>query len=404
MHAPEITTVQDPGPAVFPARFRNLLLAAAGVGIVIFAVALAVNPQRAWYSFLDNFMFFLILGLAGTFLSALQAIVNATWSVPFRRLSESLASYVPVAAIFAIILLFGVHQIYPWAKTGFHFEAHSKQFYFSMPFYTIRTVVYVGLWSLLTWLLIRMSVKQDKNPESLPERKTFGNITTLRGRISALFMVTFAYTFTLATVDWVMSLEPHWDTTMWGVYIFAGLFESGLALVLLMAVLMRRRGMLGTAVRDHHYVDLSRMLHAFSIFMVYIGFAQYMLIWYADYREETVYFHQRIAGGWAIVFFILLFVKWVLPFTVLMNQKVRTNEKVLITVPAFILFAEWLDVYWLIMPSIHSSFYFPGWVEIGVFLAFFGIFGTVVTRFLSRHSTIPVGDPRLVNSVAGRYL
>lgn len=404
MHAPEITTVQDPGPAVIPAKFRNLLLAAAGVGIVIFAVALAVNPQRAWFSFLDNFIYFLILGLAGTFLAALQAIVNATWSVPFRRVAESMSSYVPVAAIFAVILLFGVHHIYPWAKAGYQFDASSKKLYFNLPFYFSRTIVYVGLWSLLSWLLVRMSLRQDKNPESLPHRESFGNITTARGRLSAFFLVTFAYTFTLATVDWVMSLEPKWDTTMWGVYCFAGLFQSGLALVMLISVLMRRRGMFGDAMRDHHYVDLSRMLHAFSIFMVYIGFAQYMLIWYANYHEETIYLHQRIVGGWSIIFFALLFLKWVLPFTILLNQKIRTKEKALITIASLILFAEWLDIYWLIMPSIHQTLYIPGWVEIGVFLAFLGVFGTIVTRFLSRHSTIPVGDPRLLNSVAGRYL
>ncbi|MGH9466245.1 MAG: hypothetical protein ACRD1Y_02710, partial [Terriglobales bacterium] len=246
--------------------------------------------------------------------------------------------------------------------------------------------------------------RQDTVPGALQPRKTFGRPPTIRGRVAAGFLVFFAYSFTWVFIDWVMSLEPKWYTNMWAVYGFAGLFEASLAFVLLFTVLFRRARMFDGAVKDYHYVDLARIVHAFSIFMVYIGFAEYLLIWYANFRDETIYFHQREVFGWGYLFMFLLFAKWVLPFCILMNQKVRTNETVLIVMSSLILVAEWLDCYWMIMPVIHTHFYIPNWIELGVFLGFLGIFGLLGTRYLSRHAMVPIGDPKFLNSVAGKYL
>ncbi len=401
----QVVDVPKPGPAVFPARVRSFLLASTAIGVIVFLVALLVSPQRAWYSFLTNYLFFLALGLGGVFLVALEYITSATWTVVFRRLPEAAASYLPAAFLLAIVLLIGVPHIYPWAVAGYSgFITASKRAYFALPFYSARTLVAIGVWCLFSFWFLRNSTYQDDHPAVMEPRPTFGKKPGIRGRVAAGFLVFFGYSFTWCFVDWVMSLEPHWDTTMWGVYGFAGLFQASLALVLLFTVLLRRHNMFGGAVKDYHYVDLARIVHAFSIFMVYIGFAQYMLIWYANYREETIYFHQRIVHGWGYLFLFLLIAKWAVPFVILMNQKVRTNEKVLIAMSSLILVAEWLDCYWLIMPVIHTSFYVPNWVELGVFLGFLGIFGLLATRYLSRHPMVPVGDPKFLNSVAGRYL
>lgn len=403
-HAEEIA-IPNPGPAVFPSRVRSLLLASTAIGVIVFVLALLVDPQRAWYSFLTNYLFFLVLGVGGTFLVALEYITSATWTVVFRRLPEAASSFLPAAFLLGIVFLFGVPHIYPWAQPGFHgFLTHGKQVWFSMPYYSARTLFTLAVWVGFGAWFVRNSTRQDTHPGPLPSRKTFGKPPTLRGRVAAGFLVFFGYSFTILFVDWVMSLEPQWYTNMWGPYGFAGLFESSLALVLLFTVLFRRRGMFDGAVKDYHYVDLARMVHAFSIFMVYIGFAQYLLIWYANFREETVYFHERLVGGWGYLFLFLLLAKWVLPFCILMNQKIRTNETMLIIMSSLILVAEWFDCYWMVMPPIHKSFYVPNWVELGVFLGFLGIFGLLATRYLSKHPTVPVGDPKFLGSVAGRYL
>lgn len=406
MHAhEEIITVENPGPAVFPSRVRSLLLASTAIGVIVFAAALLIDPQRAWYSFLTNYLYFLVLGLGGAFLVALEYITSATWTVVFRRLPEAASTYLPAALLLGIVLLIGVPHLYPWAAAGYTgFVTHSKQVYFNRTFYDVRTLLALGVWTIFGYWFVRNSTAQDANPGVPAPRRTFGKPPTVRGRVAAGFLVFFGYSFTWCFVDWIMSLEPQWSTTMWGVYGFAGLFQASLALVLLFTVLLRRHNFFGDAVQDFHYVDLARIVHAFSIFMVYIGFAQYLLIWYANFREETVFFHERIVHGWGYLFLFLLFAKWVIPFCILMNQKVRTNETVLIWMSGLILVAEWFDCYWLVMPPIHTYFYVPNWIELGVFLGFLGIFGLLATRYLSRHPTVPIGDPKFLNSVAGRYL
>ncbi len=400
--------IENPGPAKFSDRARKLILAAPVAGAVLLALGLLLhhNAKEFWFSFLTNFFFFLMMALAGAFMVSLERVVNATWSVVFRRMGESFTAFFPFAVLGAIILLFGVHTLYPWADPVHHpFRTLSKQAFYSIPFFSIRTVLAVVIWTVFAHFLVKHSLDQDKNPTSFSYNKTgFGKLSTPIGRISAAFIVTFAYTFSIVAMDWVMSLQTDWISTMFPVYLFAGLFQAGMALVMILTIYMRRRGMTGEAVRDHHLVDLARMLHAFSIFMVYIGFAQYFLMWYANFPEETDYFYLRIRHGWGWVFVLLLVFKWALPFTILLNQKVRRNERVLLSMAGIIVLAEWFDVYWLIMPMLHKHFVFPGLICIGLFLVFLGAFAWSVTRFLSRNNTVPMGDPKLLNSVAARYL
>ena len=406
MHEPQITSVSDPGPAPISRAYRQQLWAALAIGVVLFLVGLKFDPGRVWESFLVNYFYFLVLALGGLFLVALEHVTSATWSVVFRRLAEAAASYLPWALVFGVALLLGVRQIYPWAQAGFHFDRANKAHYFSFPFYSERTMIYLVIWAFFGLFFIFRSLRQDREGGQINPRAAtgFGKLPSLNGRMAAAFMIVFAVTFTLASVDWIMSLKPDWSSSMFGVYTFAGLFEAALALMIVMSVIMRRRGWLGEIVTDRHYVDLARMLHAFCIFMVYIGFEQYFLIWYSNFPEETSFFHRRIMGGWGWVFLFLLFAKWVFPFCILLNQKVRRNENVILTMAWLVLIAEWFDVYWLVLPVRHAGFVLPNWTDVGAFLFFFALFGLTVARLLRRHSTVPIGDPKLVNSVAGRYL
>jgi hypothetical protein len=401
--------IPEAADAPLSSRFNAAPRIALAAGVALVALAREVNPngfaQSFWYSFLQNFFFFTVLALSGVFLTALEYAANATWSTVFRRLAEGVGSSLLVLVPAAVLLLAGVSAIYPWAHPGFHFATVSKQFYFSRTFYGVRTVAFVVTWFAFGRWFIRVSLRQDRIPFTprVPA-SGFGKMPTARGRVAALFLIVFAYTFTLASVDWIMSLEPRWDTTMFGIYTFSGLFQSGLALLLLLAVLLRRAGALQSITGQHNYVDLARMLHAFSIFMVYIGFAQYMLIWYANYPEESIYLHQRIVNGWGWLFAFLLISKWIVPFVVLLNQRARRKEVVLLSVATLVIAGEWFDVYWLIMPAIHARFVFPGLTEAGVFLAFAGACGMCVLRFFRHHALVPTGDPHVAQSIAGAYL
>jgi len=403
------TNIRTIGPAVFPPRLLTLVWSMILLGITLVAIRGATRPagfERAfWFAFLLNFFFFTVVTLGGVFLTAVEYTTNATWSVVFRRLAEAVGSSMAVLVPAVLLFLVGIPHIYPWAQADYHFATASKQFYFSRNFVSLRAVSFVLIWFAFGRWFIRISLRQDRGlVKSLVPPTGFGKLPTVRGRSAALFMVVFAYTFTLASVDWLMSLEPRWETTMFGVYTFSGLFQTGLAVLLCLAILMRCAGALPDIAGEHNYVDLARMLHAFSIFMVYIGFAQYMLIWYANYPEESEYFHQRIVNGWGWLFVFLLFAKWVVPFVVLLNQKARRHKGVLLSIALLVIVGEWFDIYWLVMPSIDSRLVVPGLAELGVFLVFFGACGLCVIRFLQHHPFVPVGDPRLAQSASGGYL
>jgi hypothetical protein len=402
----EVATVADPGPAPISKGFRQQLWAALAIGAVLLLLGVKFDPHRVWESVIVNYLFFLILALGGLFLVALEYVASTTWSVVFRRIAEACASYLPVAFILSPLLMLAAPHLYFWARHGFHFHRAEKAWYYSLGGFDFRTGLFLAIWAAFGAFFIGRSLRQDLEGDQINERHPggWGKLSSKNGRMAALYIPVFAVTFTLACADWLMSMQHGWSSSMFGVYAFAGMFEAAFALLVVLAVTMRRRGWLGQIVTDHHYVDLARMLHAFCIFMVYIGFEQYFIIWYSNQNDETAFFHRRLMGGWNWMFLFLLLAKWAVPFVILMNQKVRTKEPVILSMAWLILIAEYCDIYWLVMPVQHASFTLPTWTDLGAFLLFFGAFALSVSRLLRKHSTVPIGDPKLVNSVAGRYL
>ena len=211
--------------------------------------------------------------------------------------------------------------------------------------------------------------------------------------------MTFALTFTLATFDTIMSLEPTWYSTIFGVYNWAGLWQGGLAGIAIVAVILRRQGAFQGVITRAHYHDLGKFVFAFGVFWTYIAFSQFMLIWYANLPEEIEWMIHRIYTGGGAVIIAVAVLKFVIPFFVLMPQRWKENETVLISVCAGVILGQWLDVYWMIYPAFSPEHAVLSWNEIGVALGFFGLFGWRVQSFLSRHPVAPHGDPDFVASV-----
>jgi hypothetical protein len=197
----------------------------------------------------------------------------------------------------------------------------------------------------------------------------------------------------------MMSLDPYWYSTIFGVYCFAGAFYAMHALAALMAVWLKRRGTLEGIINDNHYHDLGKYMFAFTIFWAYIGFSQFMLIWYANMPEETGYFIRRFHEGWYAVSVFLLVGKFATPFFLMLPRDSKRNEGMLIKVGIFMLIAQWIDVMWLVQPEFFADGPRFGLTEAGVTLGFIGLFGLAVTHFLGKHNAVPIGDPRLAQSV-----
>jgi hypothetical protein len=395
-HAPSVDALRERvGPIQIPTGVRAMFGLMILIGVASFFVERQADPTRAYAGYLLGYWYFLSLGLAGTFFTALHYIVGATWSVVVRRVAESFTSYLPVALVLLLVLWLGIPHLYVWSAGAAGGADHAvditKAGYLSTPLFTIRTVIYLAIWCAFGWYFVRNSTRQDESGDP--------KLTRASIKASAAFILIFALTVTLASFDLLMSLEPTWYSTIFGVYCFAGLWQAGLAALTIVVVLLRRQGALQGVVSRYHYWDLGKNMFAYSVFWMYIAFSQFMLIWYANLPEEIDYMIPRTFTGWGGVGIALGTMRFVIPFFALMHQRMKENEISLMTIAGIILIGHWLDLYWLILPAFSRQTVVLGWAEIGITLGFLGLFGWCLLRFFARHPVAPRRDPAFEASV-----
>ena len=380
----------SPKQFVFSSQLKILSALLIFFGIATFTMGLSQSPERAWANYLLNYFFWFSLGMGGIFFAALQYITGSVWSTPVRRVAEVFSGFLPIALLlFVVLLLFGFHTLYEWTHHAVVEEdvlLSGKSPYLNVSFFVTRQ----GLLYLLCFvgggLMIRNSLKQD---QSGGPKWTKKNVT-----ISAPFILLFAFLFTFASFDLLMSLSPHWFSTIFGVYCWTGLFYSTLAMLTAWVILLRKSGHLTTYVNENHLQDLGKLMFAFLVFWGYIGFSQFMLIWYANLPEENFYYIVRNAGGWKQISIALILVKFVIPFFLIVSRFAKRNENWLLFVAIWFLGAHWLDLYWIVFPTFFKSPLF-GWMELGIFGGFAGLFLFSVGIFLSRVPVLAIHDPYL---------
>ena len=387
-------TPAPPAPYVAGRGIKTAYSVCIFLGLLLFALGLMKNPERTWASFLTSYFYFLCLGIGGLFVTSLQHAANAGWSVVVRRLSEAMASYLVVAAASTIVLLFGFSHLYEWMNTAV--VQHDpillgKASYLNAPFVVVRLVVFFALWIWFYRSMVGNSLAQDKDGN---EKHTLKN-----HRLSIGFLVVFALSFSLFSVDLVMSLQPHWYSTMWGVYCFAGAFQATNAVMVILAGQFIRKGYARGWMNVEHLHDLSKYMKAFTIFYAYIGFSQFMLIWYANLPEETIFYLNRSSGGWMAVTLSLLIFKFFVPFLLMLPRAAKRSIAHSTLVACLILFMQYIDIHWMIYPNFMETWSLS-WYELGTMLMFGGLFVWSVTNFLSKNPVVPLKDPRLDESLA----
>jgi hypothetical protein len=378
----------EPGPGL-PPEARRTATAMLVVGIALAAAGGLVAAPRIGPTLLLVAFYLVGLSLAGLFFVALSYVCDATWSVAIRRVPEAMARVVPACGVLMLAVVAAGGSMYPWIASGETLEGF-KGVWLQRPFFVVRAGVYVGLWSAFAMAIVGVSRRQDQTG-GLP-------LTRRNGRLSAAFLVVFAVTFWLASVDWIMSLEPHWASTMFGLYNFAGLFQSGLAALIVLVVAQRRRGLRG-AVTDDHVHDLGKLLFAFSSFWMYIWFSQYMLIWYANIPEEAVYVVRRTQPGWLWLVLASIALNWVVPFVALMSRAAKRRPDVLVKVAAVVLVGRWIDLYLMIAPASGGAAATIGPLEIGAAVGGLSLFALAWDRAFAGARPVPVRDPFLQESL-----
>jgi hypothetical protein len=371
---------------------KNLALLSVLSGIVA-AVGLVIAPQRGWPNFLLAAQYLLGLGLAGGVFIAIMYVSNAGWATAIRRVPEAMTATIPAAAAMMVVVLFGMHSLYEWTREAAISDAllQAKSGWLNTPFFSVRTVVFILVWLGFVVALVRNSRKQDDSGDIA--------LTKKNKALSALFLVVFGLSFPLASMDWIMSLEPHWYSTIFGVYTFSGTLLNGIATLTVLVILLRRWGAFQHIVSDPTLHDLGKLVFAFSTFWMYIWFSQYILTWYANIPEEVVYYVRRERGSWLILTFVNVLFNWVVPFVALLPIWTKKHEGVLLRVCIIVMVGHWVDLFWMILPTFTPENAVISLWELAPIVSVVSGFFYGVLRVLGSHKLVPEKDPYIVESL-----
>ena len=374
-------------------------LSAAGIAGLGLAVALAAATDGGWDrfypSYLAAFVFYLSLCLGALFFVLIQHVTRAGWSVAVRRLAEAVAPNVLVPMAFlAIPVLVSLRSLYPWtdaAVVAADPVLRSKEAWLNVPFFLARTALYFTVWSLCAIWFHRTSVRQDASGDK--------RLTLSMEATSTAALILFAFTVTFFAFDFLMSLTPHWASTIFGVYFFAGCILGFFALMTILALSVQRAGLLLQAITVEHYHDLGKLIFAFTVFWAYIGFSQYMLMWYANLPEETFWYAARQTGSWTYWSLLLLFGHFIVPFLALLSRNAKRRKPLLAIGACWMLAMQWADVYWIVMPAKSPGRVPLSLIDLALLIGMGGVFFAFVVHRLSAASLIPTQDPRLAESL-----
>lgn len=355
---------------------------------------------RIYTNILANSYFFLIISVCALFFVGIQYIANAGWATVIKRVPEAMATFIPIAAIIMIVvLILGKGEIYHWAHyehehlspgdDGYDKLLSSKSWFLNSTFFIVGIIVIPLLWFLLGKKLSGLSAKEDAE----------GGLQPFKSSItwSAAFTIVFGFSFSILSWLVIMSVDAHWYSTIFSVYNFATGFVVALSIIALIVLYLRSIGSL-KLVTDEHVHDIGKFMFAFSIFWTYIWIAQYLLIWYAQIPEEVYYYQVRLMDKWKPFFYINLVLNFLVPFFALMSRDAKRNPRILATVAIIIIIGHFNDVYLMIMPGTIGSLAGVGFLEIGMFLLFAGMFIFWVLTNLAKRPLVPVNHPYIEES------
>lgn len=375
-----------------PEKYRTGTLLMVALGLLCASLGFWFSPVNTWLSLYLAAFYFLTASLFGPFILAVANVSGAAWLVPYKSIAESMGHFVlPGGIFFASVALGGASTLFEWTHPAGHGSGHGlgdKTLFLNLPFFVGRMFFYIVSW----WLLSRKVISLSR------DRSTTESLSGVNRQVkwSVIFLIAFALTFSFASFDWVMALEPHFFSTIFGIYSFAGFFVAGLAVLTLSVVLLDKFGYLGGVVNENHYHDLGKLIFGFSTFWAYIWLSQFLLIWYTNIPEESVYYLLRTTHDWDWLFYFSLFLNWVVPFFFLLPRNMKRSPDVLVRVSIVLLIGRWFDLFILMAPKVFENTKIVGpsigWIEVGTALGVAGAFILVSAKALSGHRLIAKED------------
>lgn len=399
-HKPTITdSLQFPADSKVP----RALFGIGAVGLIASIIGYFFDADQFFFSYLVSFSYFTSFALAALIMIMLHHITKSSWGVVFRRIAESFSANIWIWAIFVIPILLGIHNLYHWSHpelldySGDYYDkiVAGKSAYLNSTFFVIRQVIYFVIWGYLGYKLHKVSVEMDRTND--------WGLTALLRKISAPGIPLFALTVAFASFDWLMSLDPHWFSTMFGVYFFAISFQAFWPAMILMVFYLHRKGLLTNTIRQVHIYDLGAWFFAFTVFYAYIAFSQFLLIYYANLPEETLWYFHRLEGGWEFIAYSLLIFRFAVPFLVLLNREAKKNRKVLGAMSVLVLIIHFAEIYWIAMPVLSDHGFIFSWMDITAFVGLGGIFFGLFFNTFMKNDMVPKNDPKLEDCLSKSY-
>ena len=396
MTSPLLQTADTLIPELAP-RQRQLLIAG-GAGLAVSFVGLIVEPAQFFQSYLMSYMFVLGITLGSLALGMLHQLSGGAWGVVIRRPIGAAARTLPVLTVLFLPIAFGMHHLYVWTDAAL--VAHDdvlqhKQIYLNVPFFLIRAAIYFAVWNALSYFLNAWSLEQDESGDPKIARKM--------ARLSAGGLVAYGLTITFASFDWLMSLEPHWFSTIYGALILGGQGLSALAFLLAVLVWLSRRPPLDDILAPAHFHDLGNLMLAFVMLWAYFSFSQYLIIWSGNLPEEIAWYLHRLQTGWRFVGITLMLFHFAVPFALLLSRTVKREASLIVKVAAAMLVVRLIDLFWLIAPEFHTTGVHVSWLDVVLPASMFTFWLGCFVWQLRGRAILPLHDPQF-DEALGRIL
>jgi len=392
---------------VVPARLKTTSFVLIGIGLLTLLIGyFAMGDEhhtRFWAGLLQNSSFFLLVVLASTFFIGATTLAHGGWQVAFRRVPEAISMAVPwLGGIFFVVLLVLIlgkaGNIYHWLDK--EHVAHDpilswKAAFLNPTFFIVAAVITIGLWILFTIKLRNMSIEEDGWDLSKENgKRILWRNTVMCGGFVVIYALSVGSTTPWL---WLMSIDAHWYSTMYSWYTFVSSWVSGISLIALWLIYLKRQGYL-PLVNQEHLHDLGKLAFGFSVFWTYLWFSQYMLIWYANMPEEIIYFKPRVWGEWRPIFFLNLLINFITPLLFLMSKDNKRNWSSMTFITVLIIAGHWMDFWQMVGPGTYQHLVFP-WFELGVGVGFVGLIIFLVSRELTKAPLVPKNHPYLKESI-----
>jgi hypothetical protein len=386
----------DPAALSAPAavdRLRVLSLAAGAAGAVALIIGLIAQPSYFFRSYLVGWVFWTGVALGSLVLVMVNHMTRGAWGVAARRVLEAATRTLPWMLLLFLPIALGMDHLYPWTDTAHHDEIlKQKAAYLNQPAFFVRLVIYFAIWLFLMFAVNRFSERQDReaNPDLIARVK----------RIAGPGIVLWGLCVTFAAVDWLMSLEPHWFSTIYGVWLMGSMGLSALAFLIVFSAWLWQREPMNAVLRPGHFHDWGKLMFAFTMLWAYFSFSQFLIIWAGNLPEEITWYKHRISHGWGVIALVIVLFHFALPFLLLLSRDLKRNPRMIAWVAGLMIFMRLVDLFWQVEPGFKDqipAFYF---MYAAAPLAIGGIWLWLFLGELKKRPLLPVNDPYLPEALA----